>query len=593
MKKIERPNVTPANVVEWGSDVAAQMLRQLDIPYISLNPGASYRGFHDSLVNHLGNETPQMLLCLNEDHVVSLAHGYAKVTDKAMACVLHSNVGLLHGAMGIFNAWCDRAPMMVIGATGPVAPEKRRPWIDWIHTSKDQGALLRDYIKWDDEPRSAPGIVEAFLRGSQLTNSQPTAPVYICLDAGLQEQKLDQPLTIPSTARYQPAAAPRANAADVEAVAELLANARNPLVLFGRGLREQAAWDRRVRLAELAGASVMTSIRERAAFPTDHGLHVVPPSYWLSPAAKEVVREADVIVSFDWVDLNGFLLQVTRETENFPAKIAHVSLDSSLHRGWSMDYFALPPLDIPVVAGPDGFVEDVLAVLEAKLGGKPKWDGTSRNTHPVPVYSDNAETELAPRDIEVALAEIRGEETFSLAHVTIGWAGNAYHFRDPFDFMGHDGGAGLAAGPGLTVGVALAMKDKQPNRPVVSVLGDGDFMQGVTALWTAAHYGIPALFIVSNNRSNFNDELHQEAVAKMRGRPPENRWIGQRMSEPVVDLAGMARAQGVEAEGPVGTLTELKAAIRRGLAAVRDGRPYLIDAHVTPGYSNPPLSRGE
>jgi thiamine pyrophosphate-dependent acetolactate synthase large subunit-like protein len=508
-----------------------------------------------------------------------------------MACVLHSNVGLLHGSMGIFNAWCDRAPMIVVGATGPVAPEKRRPWIDWIHTAKDQGALLRDFIKWDDEPRSPHGIVEAFLRGSQLTNSQPTAPVYICLDAGLQEQKLDEPMTVPATTRYLPASPPRARAEDIEAVAELLANAKNPLILFGRGLRSQEAWDNRVKLAELAGASVMTSVRERAAFPSEHKLHVVPPFYWLSPAAKEIVKKADVIVSFDWVDLNGFLLQITRKTDTYPAKIAHCTLDASLHRGWSMDYFALPPVDVPVVAGPDGFVEDVLAALDKKLGGKSKWTGDNRNTAPVPAYTDNAETEMGPRDIEVALAKVRGDQTFTLAHVTIGWAGDVYKFRDPLDFMGHDGGAGLAAGPGLTVGVALALKDQ--NRPVVSVLGDGDFMQGVSALWTAAHYKIPALFIVSNNRSNFNDELHQEAVAKMRGRPPENRWIGQRIADPELDLCAMARAQGVEAEGPIKTASELEKAIERGLAAVRAGKPYFIDAHVKPGYSNPPLSRGE
>lgn len=591
MKNIERPEVTLSETVEWGSDIAARMLRALDIPYIALNPGASYRGFHDSLVNHLGNERPQMLLCLNEDHVVSIAHGYAKATDKAMAAVLHSNVGLLHGAMGLFNAWCDRAPMIVVGATGPVAPEKRRPWIDWIHTSKDQGALVRDYTKWDDEPRSPHGIVEAFLRGAQLTESQPCAPVYICLDAGLQEQKLDQPLAIPSVERFKPASAPRAGAAEVEAIAEMLARAKTPLILFGRGSRDPEAWARRVRLAELSGASVMTSVRERSVFPTGHGLHIVPPFYWLSPAAKEKVRAADVIVSFDWVDLNGFLLQLTRTTETYPARIAHVSLDSILHRGWSMDYFALPPVDVPVMAGADGAVEDVLAVLEQKLSGQARWDGKSRNTHPVPAYSDNASKEMSPRDIEVALAKVRGEETFTLAHVTIGWAGNAYHFRDPLDFMGHDGGAGLAAGPGLTIGVALALKDS--GRPVVSVLGDGDFMQGVSALWTAAHYGIPALFIVSNNRSNFNDEIHQEAVAKMRGRPAQNRWIGQRIADPELDLAAMARAQGVEAEGPVQTIEELEAAIRRGLEVVRSGKPYFIDAHVTPGYANPPLSRGE
>ena len=103
-----KPAGAPDSTVAWGSDVAAQMLRRLDIPYIALNPGASYRGLHDSLVNHLGNRAPEMLICLHEEHAVSIAHGYAKASGKPMAVALHSNVGLMHGAMAIFNAWCDR-----------------------------------------------------------------------------------------------------------------------------------------------------------------------------------------------------------------------------------------------------------------------------------------------------------------------------------------------------------------------------------------------------------------------------------------------------------------------------------------------------
>src|SRR3954451_12731715 len=182
----------PDDKVAWGSDIAAQMLRRFGIPFSSLNPGASYRGFHDSLVNHLGNENPGIILCLHEDHSVAIAHGYAKATGEPMACVLHSNVGLLHGMMGLFNAWCDRTPMIVLGATGPVAAEKRRPWIDWTHTSRDQGAYIRSIIKWDDQPTSPDALVEAMARANLLTRSAPTAPVYICLDAGLQESRLDR-----------------------------------------------------------------------------------------------------------------------------------------------------------------------------------------------------------------------------------------------------------------------------------------------------------------------------------------------------------------------------------------------------------------
>lgn len=585
-----RPN-TPVEL-GWASDLAAEMVRRIGLKYIALNPGASYRGFHDSLVNYLGNERPSMLLCLHEDHVVSIAHGYAKVTDEPMGAVLHSNVGLMHGAMGIFNAYCDRMPMVVIGATGPVAPEKRRPWIDWIHTSKDQGAIVRDYVKWDDEPRSPEGIVEAFVRAMQMTRVEPRAPVYICLDAGLQEEKLSRTVDLPDMVRFQPAPPPQAPEHVVDAVADLLLGAERPLLLIGRGGRSQTAWDNRVRLAETLGASVLTSIRERAAFPTEHPLQAAPPSFWLTPIGKKAIQDADAILSLDWVDLNGALQQVMRRTGSLPAKIAHVSLDSALHRGWSMDYFGVAPVDHLVHCGPDAFVAQLLPVVEKKrVARKTKWNGESRNTMPALAYSDKAASEIAPRDVEVALEKLRGDRKISLAHVTIGWSGSAYHFREPLDFLGHDGGAGLAAGPGLTIGASLALLDS--GRLVVSVLGDGDFLQGVTALWTAARHRLPALFIVSNNRSNFNDEIHQEAVAKVRNRPVENRWIGQRIDDPTPDLSAIARAQGIEAEGPIETVPELEAAIQRGLAAVAAGRAYMIDAHVTPGYSSPPLSRGE
>src|SRR5882757_6121032 len=137
-----------------------------------------------------------------------------------------------------------------------------------------------------------------------------------------------------------------------------------PVLLIGRGSRSQVAWDQRVRLAELLGASVILSIRERAAFPTDHPLQAAPPSFWLTPTGKKVIQDADAILSLDWVDLNGALQQVTRRTAQLGAKIAHVSLDSTLHCGWSMDYFEVAPVDFPVVASPDEFVEQLIPVVD-------------------------------------------------------------------------------------------------------------------------------------------------------------------------------------------------------------------------------------
>src|SRR5215475_11683761 len=200
---VERPVPAGTNAAGFGSDVAAEALRALDVPYIALNPGASYRGLHDSLVNHLGNADPQMLLCLHEEHAVAIAHGYAKVTGKPMGAIVHSNVGLMHATMAMFNAWCDRTPVVVLGATGPVDAAKRRPWIDWIHTAQDQGALVRNYTKWDDQPASVPAAAESLLRAYRMATTPPCGPVYVCLDAGLQESRIGALPSLPQASRYR------------------------------------------------------------------------------------------------------------------------------------------------------------------------------------------------------------------------------------------------------------------------------------------------------------------------------------------------------------------------------------------------------
>src|ERR1700732_1774964 len=260
LRELDRPiKLTTANAPGWGSDVVAETLRALEIPYIALNPGASYRGLHDSIVNYLGNETPQMLLCLHEEIAVAIAQGYAKVTGKAMAAAVHSNVGLFHATMAIFNAWCDRTPVVILGATGPVDAAKRRPWIDWIHTARDQGAIVRNYTKWDDQPASPAAAREALLRASWLSNASPQGPVYINLDADMQEAVLEKPLPPIEAKRYMPAVVSAAPADQIAKAAQWLRAARHPVILAGRVSRDIAAWKDRVAVAEAIGAYVCTT----------------------------------------------------------------------------------------------------------------------------------------------------------------------------------------------------------------------------------------------------------------------------------------------------------------------------------------------
>ena len=352
MSKREIPAPSPESGRLWGSDILANCLRAMDIPYLALNPGASYRGLHDSLVNHLGNVQPQMLLCLHEESAIAIAQGYAKASGRMMGAVVHSNVGLMHASMAVFNAWCDRMPVLMLGATGPWDAARRRPWIDWIHTASDQGALVRDYTKWDNQPGSIAAAVEALLRGSQIAQTAPRGPVYINLDAALQEARSEGNLAMPDPQRYAaPVAAPPA-IDQVTQAAGWLSDARQPVILMGRMSRQVQDWQRRVDLAEKIQAGVITDLKNAAAFPTDHPQHLGVPGHFLSPQACAAIREADVILMLDWVDPGGVFKQAFGD-QPCHAKVIHVSLDVHSHRGWSMDMGSLPPADVYMLCEPD------------------------------------------------------------------------------------------------------------------------------------------------------------------------------------------------------------------------------------------------
>ena len=579
---LERPTPAGANAPGFGSDVIAEALRSLDIPYIALTPGASYRGLHDSIVNYLGNTTPQMLLCLHEEAAVAIAHGYAKVTGRAMVTAVHSNVGLMHASMAMFNAWCDRMPVVVLGATGPVDAVKRRPWIDWIHTARDQGALIRDYTKWDDQPASPGAAREAILRGTWIANTVPKGPVYVNFDAELQEAKVAEQLPPIDVARYMPPIATAAPAETIRQAATMLKEAKQVLLLAGRSSRDPDAWNARVALAEALNARVVTDLKIGATFPTDHPLYVGSPRA-LNPDSVEGLKNVDVVLSLDWVDLAGGLRYFGPTPS---AKVIQVSLDHRIHNGWSMDHQGLPPVDLLLSADPDLVVPELVKEI-----------GKSAKPHAVPsrppypplhagkgrVGADKEPAGFTNEHIARALRKALGDRSVTYTHLPLSWDDSWITFRHPLDYVGSDGGGGVGGGPGISVGAALALKGS--GRLPVAICGDGDFLMGVTAVWTAVHYKIPLLFVLANNRSFYNDELHQERMARARNRPVENKWIGQRMADPEVDLAAMGRAQGAAGFGPITKPADLAGALDKAIAAVDAGQVAVVDVRVEPGYT--------
>jgi thiamine pyrophosphate-dependent acetolactate synthase large subunit-like protein len=576
---------TNAGAPQWGSDVVAQFLRTAGVPYITLNPGASFRGLHDSLVNFLHDQDPRMLVCLHEEHAVALAHGYAKVTGQPLAVALHSNVGLMHASMAIYNAWVDRVPVFLIGATGPVDAAKRRPWIDWIHTASDQAALVRAYVKWDDQPMSVEATVESLARAWEIVRTPPHGPTYVVLDAEVQEQALAGPVPLTAVRTCPVADVPVASANSVRRAAQLLQQASRPVVLMGRVGRDAFAWERRVQLVELLGARVVTDLKAGAAFPTLHEAHVPGPGFFLSSAGKEALAAADVVLALDWIDLAGTMKQAPAGGDR---RMVSVTLDAQLHNGWSKDHQGYLPVDVTLPTRPDTAVDQLVDALEPRpTPARPR----AQPSTPEDVSEDGV-TDPKPIELPVLARLLRhavhGMDT-CLVRLPLGWDGDDWPFDHPLDYLGYDGGGGIGSGPGMLVGAALALRGA--GRLPVAVLGDGDYLMGVQALWTAAHEQIPLLAVVANNRSYFNDEVHQERVARVRDRDVSRRWVGQRIDDPAPDLAALARAQGLEGIGPVGTVDELAKALPAAVALVRDGKPVVVDVVVEPGYT-PAMSSG-
>jgi thiamine pyrophosphate-dependent acetolactate synthase large subunit-like protein len=570
----DQPLVPRDAQARWGSDRMAHLLGAVGIEYLCLNPGSSFRGLHDSVVNFLGNRHPQLMVCLHEEHAVAIAHGYAKVSGRPLAVALHANVGLMHATMAIFNAWCDRVPMLVLGGTGPVDAAKRRPFIDWVHTMRDQGALVRSYVKWDDQPASIDAAEEALLRAMQISCTAPAAPVYLNLDSGIQEMPLSSP-GVPrlDLDRYKPVAQPAPDQVLLDQVVDLLRAARRPAILMGRVSRREEDWHERLILAERLGSPVATDLKAGAAFPTAHALHAGIPGMSLTRSAIDVLKDCDVVLSLDWIDLAGTLAAIW-PGRAVPAKVIQVSMDYQLHNGFSFDHLALPPVDLHIATSPERFVP----LLNARLPQvRPVGEPCNRTPSEPPRSG-----ELTVAHIAAAIDSAAGETPVSLLRLPLGWDGSLRHFNHPLDQLGHSGGGGIGSGPGMSVGSALALRGS--GRIPVAILGDGDTIMGIAAIWTAVHYKIPLLVIVANNRSYFNDEVHQERVAKRRNRPIENKWIGQRISEPDVDFASMAAAQGAFAKGPVTDFETMLRATAEAVAAVSLGKVALIDVHIAPGY---------
>jgi acetolactate synthase I/II/III large subunit len=569
----------------YGSDLIVDLLEQFEVPYAALNPGASYRGLHDSLVNYGGNAMPEMILCQHEEIAVGMAHGFAKATHRPMAAIVHDVVGLLHSCMAIYYAYIDRAPMLILGATGPMNEAKRRPRIDWIHTANIQGNAVRDYTKWDDQPSSAEGIPTSFARGYRVAMTEPQGPVYLCYDAQLQEDPLERDVHLPSPEASRVPTRMAADPLALDRLADLLVWAERPVILAEYLGRDQAAVPALMRLAETLAVPVV-DVRARHNFPTNHPLNLTHTN---------VLEDADLLLALDVRDLERpttRLDSATRQARSrLPAdcvftEIGFADLELS---SWSMDYGRYQETTLSILADTSLAVPALADLVMERVASSPSRQqkvGARRAELSLRHAAARARwQEEARRDWDAApmttgrLAleiwdAIKAEDWVLTANTLRDWVPKLWDIDEWYRHPGKE--LGTATQIGISLGVALAHKGS--GRLVVDIAPDGDLMFDAGALWVAAKHDIPMLVVMFNNRAYYNDWEHQIRMARVRGTPLERANIGMDMRGPAPDFAGLARAMGWYAEGPIEHGRELGPALRRAIAQVKEGKPALVDA---------------
>jgi acetolactate synthase-1/2/3 large subunit len=579
---------------EYGSDVVVDLMKAFDIEYAAFNPGATFRGIHDSIVNYGGNYKPEVIFCHHEEISVAVAHGYAKVKGKPMIAIAHNMVGLQHASMAIFNAYIDRVPMMVLGGTGPMNTKRRRPRIDWIHTALVQGNQVRDYVKWDDQPYCLADVPDSFIRGYRITTTDPTAPIYINYDADIQEGAISSLIEVPDVSRYAAPAPMQANPEALCRAAQLLANAQTPLIIADTLGRNPKTVPALIELAELLAIPVVDK-GGRFNFPTVHPLDV-------TDGAREILQKADVILALDVADLFGALTTVSKQTRNCEyltspsVKIITISMNDMLVHSWANDFQALQPVDVAMSAdtavavpeltrlcreavGNDAKKKAAIEARQKELAAKHK---SRRAKWLADAQAKGSQKEISTAWLALEIGEAIKRESWVLVNGTSnGWARRLWDFTKANQSIGGSGGAGLGYGPGASIGAALALKGS--GNLAVAIQSDGDMLMTSSALWTAAKHRIPLLMVMHNNQSYYNSEEHGIEVAKFRNRPVENAPIGTHVDDPAVDFAKMAQSFGVNAEGAVRNPADLRPALERGVKFVKEKQlPYLVDVIAEP-----------
>ena len=588
-EKTKAPAKLPSEtfITHPGSDFMADVLKKIGLQYIAINPAAGFRSLQESIINYLGNKNPEILTCLHEETATAMAHGYAKASGKPMGVMVHGTVGLQHASMALYNAWCDRVPMLMFGANG-IDAATRRPGVEWIHSAQDPAALVREFVKWDDQPASLQHFAESTVRAHQFTMTAPMAPAFIALDMDLQEEEVEhaEKLKSPKISRL---IQPQGDSKALREAAKLLVAAQKPLILADRAVRTQQGVNMLVELAESLGAPVV-DLGSRMNFPSTHDLDC-------TYLKQSLVRDADVILMLEvgdpWGNLNSFSdpYKEYRPIHKPDVKLITISMLDVARKSNYQDIQRFMPADLAIGGDAEATLPDLIdavkraapnaaTVAQRRATYKKMHDDMRRRDRELAAVGFDAVPISTARLTAEMWNVIKNEKWSLVVSDRMPWARRLWPVTEQYQMLGGNGGYGLGGYAPIAVGAALANKEKG----IISVTfqPDGDMMYAPGVLWTAAHHKIPLLMLMHNNRCYHQEIMHVQRMAAIHNRPQATARIGTEITNPDIDFAKVAQGMGVWAEGPITDPSKLGAALRRALDVVKKGQPALLDVICQP-----------
>jgi acetolactate synthase I/II/III large subunit len=574
-----------------GGDFMVDVMKSLNIDYVTSCPGSTFRGLQESIINYAGNKKPEFITCIHEEASVAMAHGYAKIAGKPLASMVHGVVGLQHAAMAIYNCFCDQAPAVVLAGNVGQGTQ-RRPGVEWAHSAHDQAIIVRDYVKWDDQAANLQDFAEGLVRGYDLATTAPMGPVLAVIDADQQEEEIEsgRKLFIPKVRqRSQPVGDPSALAE----VAKLLVNAENPVIVAGRYTRTEAGPKRLVQLAELLNAPVVDE-RTRMNMPSRHPLNH-------SIRAAAMIRAADVILALEPMDLFGTLNNVDdligrpSQPKTRNAKVVVLGTTDTQIKANTAEYERYQPADLGITGDAETSLPLLIQAVEKEMtparrmvadqrGQKLKDAGAKfiLAAHDEAAMAWNASPISTARLSAEVWNAIKGEEWTLASEVNFlsNWPYRLWDMQKHYNSIGGSVGGGVGYSAPASLGAALA--NKEHGRITVSLNGDGDLMMSPGVLWTAAHHRIPILYVIHNNRAYHQEYMHVQRIAQRNQRGIDRAWIGTTMNDPNIDFASLGKSMGVFSQGPIENPADLGPALQRAMAVLKKGEPALIDVVSQP-----------